>query len=63
VTLQSAVVSAAGGLRLDASEAVLVHAGDGKRQWRVLVNPEKKGITALLPDGSAWRSAVAFAIR
>jgi hypothetical protein len=63
VTLQSAVVSDAGGLRLDASEAVLVHASDGKRAWRVLVNPDKKGITALLPDGSAWRSAAAFAIR
>jgi hypothetical protein len=63
VTLQvSPVTEETTGAAVPTDEAVLVQVSDGRRQWRVLVNPGKKAVSAPLPGGT-WRSAAAFAVR
>jgi oligo-alginate lyase len=62
LNLQANTVEA-DGTRLEQSQAVLVRAVAGDRNWLLLANPQRKSIDAVLSDGTHWKTDAAFSIR
>jgi hypothetical protein len=63
VTLNASDVTDGAGQALPRDEAALVRVTSGAGQWSLLVNPQKKAVSATLADGSAWHSEAAFGVR
>lgn len=63
VTLRLSPVNDAQGKAVSPDGAALVQAGDGKREWLLLVNPDRQPVTAPLPGGGTWSTGEAFAVR
>jgi hypothetical protein len=45
------------------AEAVLVQVGLSGRSWSLLVNPQRRLVTAILPDRNSWRTDSSFSVR
>jgi len=51
------------GRTLSRADALAVQVQDARRQWQLLVNPQKQSVAASLPGAEAWHSDAPFAAR
>jgi hypothetical protein len=63
VNLHVTDVAESGGVLLEESQALLVQASIGDRNWLLLANPGRKTVDAASPDGTHWQSNAAFVVR